>query len=70
MLISNFKPDPVAPCIFTANIQEYKAGTNPEENRRNASSEARYRRLKSIKDFGWSEKIFFRKKGLDIQFGF
>jgi len=33
-------------------------------------SEARYGRLKSIKSFGWSEKIFFRKKGLDIQFGF
>jgi hypothetical protein len=34
-----------------------------------ASSEAHYSRLKSIKSFRWSEKIFFRKKGLDNQCG-
>jgi len=34
------------------------------------SSEAHYSSFKSIKSFGWSEKVFCRKKGLDTQFGF
>jgi len=33
-----------------------------------SSSEARYSGYKCIKDFGPSEKIFFRKKGLDKRF--